>query len=320
MTYYAFALASAVLSTTSFFANLVGLNLSSSIRSMAGIYIIIPLILIPQILLSGTIISFDKLPPVLAHKKYTSFVGDLMASRWAYEGLVVNNFLNNDYESLFYWIDKKESELFFKANYLIPSLQEITDKDISEIAPDWQLVLNNLIKLNEETDPTEAKKQILGLDLNERNILWIREKLKEKRHFYNSLIKQIIYLKDQKIAEESREHGGNLALLALKEKNHNSRLGEILINRDTKDKIIRHKNEFIKKHEPIYTVPTSRFGRAHFYAPVKKLGNFFIQTYWFNIFVIWTMNLFLFLLLYYEVLNKIINISYSKRVKKNDSD
>jgi hypothetical protein len=274
---------------------------------MAGIYIIIPLVLIPQILLSGTIISFDKLNPVLANKKYTPFVGDLMASRWAYEGLMVHNFMNNDYGSVFYWIDKKESELFYKANYLIPALQEITDKDLPEIKPDWKLVLNNLAKLNEEPDVPSLEKEILGMELNETNIAWIREKLKDKRTFYNSLIKQVIHLKDQKIAEESRKQGGNPALLAFKEKNYNSRLGEILKDRDKRNKIIQHKNDFIKKYEPIYTFPDSKIGRGHFYSPVKIWGNFFIQTYWFNIFVIWTMNLVLFILLYYDVLNKILN-------------
>ena len=54
-----------VLFTTGCFANLLGLNISSSFNSAVTIYILIPILIIPQILLSGIIVKFEKLNPTL---------------------------------------------------------------------------------------------------------------------------------------------------------------------------------------------------------------------------------------------------------------
>ena len=50
-----------VLFTTSCFANMLGLNISSAFNSVITIYILIPLILIPQLLFSGVMVKFDRL-------------------------------------------------------------------------------------------------------------------------------------------------------------------------------------------------------------------------------------------------------------------
>ena len=44
-------------------ANVLGLNISASFNSAVTIYIIIPILLIPQILLSGVVVQFDQLNP-----------------------------------------------------------------------------------------------------------------------------------------------------------------------------------------------------------------------------------------------------------------
>ncbi len=48
-----------ILFSTSCFANLLGLNISASFNSAKVIYIIIPILIIPQLLLSGVIVKFD---------------------------------------------------------------------------------------------------------------------------------------------------------------------------------------------------------------------------------------------------------------------
>ena len=52
-----------ILFTCSCFANMLGLNISASFNSAVTIYILIPLLIIPQLLLSGVVISFDKFNP-----------------------------------------------------------------------------------------------------------------------------------------------------------------------------------------------------------------------------------------------------------------
>ena len=72
-----------ILFSTSCMANVLGLNISSAFNSAVTVYVLIPLLLIPQMILSGVLFSFDKLHPLISNKEKVPFVADLMASRWA---------------------------------------------------------------------------------------------------------------------------------------------------------------------------------------------------------------------------------------------
>jgi hypothetical protein len=89
----------AVLFSVSCFANVLGLNVSASFNSAKVIYIMIPVLIIPQLLFSGIIVRFDKLHPWFASEKRVPWIGNIMASRWAYEGLAVTQFKDNAYET-----------------------------------------------------------------------------------------------------------------------------------------------------------------------------------------------------------------------------
>jgi hypothetical protein len=52
--------------------------------------------------------------------------------------------------------------------------------------------------------------------------------------------------------------------------------------------------------------PGSKFGRAHFFAPYKQLGDLKIETLIFNVLAIWFMIFILVVTLYYNVLKKFI--------------
>ena len=51
-------------------------------------------------------------------------------------------------------------------------------------------------------------------------------------------------------------------------------------------------------------VPNSSFGRAHFYAPVKKIGSLHIDTFYFNLIFIWIITIIAYFLLYFDTLRK----------------
>ena len=107
-----------VLFTTSCFANVLGLNISSAFNSAVTVYVMIPLLLIPQMILSGLLFSFDKLNSVISTKGKVPILADMMASRWAYEALVVDQFVSNKYEKPFYTYEKIESQADFHASFL----------------------------------------------------------------------------------------------------------------------------------------------------------------------------------------------------------
>ena len=86
-----------ILFSASCFANMLGLNISSAFNSAVTIYISIPFLIIPQLLLAGVVVKFDKLNPILAKQGGVPIVGEMMASRWAFEALAVNQFKANEF-------------------------------------------------------------------------------------------------------------------------------------------------------------------------------------------------------------------------------
>jgi ABC-type multidrug transport system ATPase subunit len=88
----------AILFTTSCFANMLGLNISSAFNSAVTIYILIPILIIPQLLLSGVVITFDKFNPAVGDPVGVALMGDVMASRWAFDAFMVTQFRDYPFE------------------------------------------------------------------------------------------------------------------------------------------------------------------------------------------------------------------------------
>src|SRR5690606_30096529 len=112
-----------ILFTVSCFANTLGLNISSGFNSAVTIYILIPLLIIPQLILSGVVVKFDKLNPVIGNTATVPLVGDIMASRWAFEAAMVTQFKDNKYEQEFYLYDKIMADADYRKIYFIPELE-----------------------------------------------------------------------------------------------------------------------------------------------------------------------------------------------------
>ncbi|MFL2570909.1 MAG: ATP-binding cassette domain-containing protein [Parvicellaceae bacterium] len=112
-----------ILFSVSCFANLLGLNISASFNSVKVIYILIPVCIIPQLLFSGIIVSFDKLNPLFSSKSHVPAIGNIMASRWAFEALAVTQFKDNDYEAVFYQYDKAMSFANWKKDQWVSNIQ-----------------------------------------------------------------------------------------------------------------------------------------------------------------------------------------------------
>jgi hypothetical protein len=60
--------------------------------------------------------------------------------------------------------------------------------------------------------------------------------------------------------------------------------------------------------------PVSKYGRAHFYAPFKQIGNIPIGTLIFNVAAIWFITIILFVTLYYNLLKMFIDYLESLRL------
>jgi len=312
-----------VLFSTSCFANMLGLNISSGFNSVITIYILIIFLLIPQLLLGGVIVKFDKLHKSLTSNEYVPVIGDLMASRWAYEALAVHQFKDNNFQRNYYAFDKLQSNAVFK----------------KEHADALQVKLNNAnFNHQKDTNPNQVsgnldllRRELSFMERNDKRLLFdgIENLTPEKfnHDVYRDLLDYLDNIKSQsfnmrdeaiqliekKTAGLIKDLGGKNAYLKLMNDHTNDRLAELVLNKRDFNRILEQDNRLIRKYEPIYMIPTSKTGRAHFFAPVKIIGNKSFNTLWFNIMVIWVMSIILYLTLYYDVIRNTLNLFESFR-------
>jgi hypothetical protein len=112
------------------------------------------------------------------------------------------------------------------------------------------------------------------------------------------------------------QYGGAEGLVRLKEDYYNESLADLVLNRKELRKVYEKGDRLIRKMEPVYAMPSSKAGRAHFFAAYKQIGNHIIPTPWFNVLAIWMMTLLLYISLQFRWLA--VLISFLGQRKRND--
>ena len=305
-----------ILFSTACFGNLLGLNISAGMRSAVSIYILIPLILVPQLLLGGAMIKFDDLHRTISKKIYVPVVGDMMVTRWAYEAISVEQFMDNKFEKPFFNYDMTISQNDWYASFLIPTLKVTVDACLNagkgeEYREDSEDNFNKInYHINDLSDISGIKPGNWINNLNyERFNTYTADQAKlfldSLKTTFRAKSKAVLNKKDT-LYNEITDKIGSKAFIKLREDNYNKTLADIVLNNLATSKIYDAGDRYIQKADPIFMGPGSRIGRAHFYAPYKQIGNRKIPTLIFNIIVIWIMVLSLFVTLYYNLLKRFI--------------
>ncbi len=316
-----------LLFTTACFANMMGLNISSGLNSVITIYILVPFLLIPQILFSGVLVKFDKLHKSLTHEIYVPVIGELMTSKWAYEALTVYQFKNNRYNRSFFPVDQEISNARYTERYLLTTLESmINDADYSmksgiisdDINQDLEIIYHYTEQLEEEF-PSVAAPDVGPMTVTSFSIA----RADSLKDYYNRLkahlmlrLRDLNAEKNDLEAELREEWGGLQEYSKIRNSYTNTKLSDMLLNKDEIYSIVEKGGILVRKFEPVYMVPASRTGRAHLYAPVKRIGNWEFETFWFNIMVIWFTTLILYVTLYYDLLRKMISYFERMRLRK----
>ncbi len=296
-------------------AGLVGMNISATLKSVVSIYILIPLLLVPQILLGGAMIRFDKLNNQLGSVEYVPLSGDIMPSRWGYEALMVTQFTKNKYQKLLFNEELEESNTSYHLNYYIPELKSlISDVKMQAISPSHSnAYLNKVHVLQSEIEDIkegmpQCFEKINSEDLENYNIS-VNAELERAMNciktYYIHNLREAKQAKDEKILMLEKQMGGTNELLQLRDRYSNNKLNEIVLDQMGSDKVRLTKNGIVRWSEPVYHFPENKWGRAHFFAPVKKLGNYYIETFWFNALVLVIMILVFYLMLIFELFPKL---------------
>ncbi len=318
-----------VLFTTSCFANMLGLNISSAFNSAVTIYILIPFLIIPQLLLAGVVVKFDKLNPTLAEQGGVPIAGEIMASRWAFEALAVNQFKENDYERHFYKYDKSKSIAQYKKIYWIPKLQgklskidnELkAGKKLTDLKADIEVVRNEIAK--EENVSKKVKCEVLPninpTGYNDATVAGIKDYFKRLNEYYISVEKNSFSKADEATLKMTKTDADKLKFQQLQDDYENESLNQLLKNSNNMgERCLEKDGRLIQQIDPVFQDPAdSNFGRAHFFAPRKKFMGALYPTYWFNILVIWMMSLSLMIMLYFDVFKRILDLLGSIQFSK----
>lgn len=309
-----------ILFSVSCVSNMIGLNISAALDSVVTIYILIPFLIVPQLLFSGTMVKFDKLNKAISSYEVVPVIGDLMPSRWAYEAMAVKQFRDNEYQKNFFLIEQKKSEASFISSYLIPAL----NNKIAKLTPvlDQQsrnqiirLLHTEILKINartpklqfEDVDMLTPETYSDGLQVK------LTQYLEKVAKYYQQKQNKAISVLDREISNLAEILGGNKALVELKKNYTNDALTTFMLNRTEIEKIHDMGDYFIQVSDPVYKEPESHLGRAHFYAPFKQIGNLQVDTFWFNIIVMWIMAGLLYILLVTDGLRWTITKLSTKR-------
>lgn len=310
-------------------ANILGLIISSTFNSIVTIYIMIPLLMIPQMVLGGAMFTFDKLNKDFTSIDKVPFVAEFIPTRYAYEGLIVYQYRHNKFKKGMFDMEMKESRADFKQVYYLPELNNVLDhcidkykaKSIDATYVSDLALLKNELGNEMRRNPTiefgmlnSLKQDAFDYDVYEAAKSYLR-RLEEvyKDEFYQAngqrerTISHLLATNEKKFNRFKDEY-------------YNERVSEIVHKTFDKNKILRDGNKLIQIIDPIYQLPepTSAFSfRTHFFAPKKYFAGFYWDTLWFNVASIWVLTIFMYFVLYYDLVRKIFEyLGEIKLVKK----
>jgi len=295
-------------------SNMLGLIISDSFKTVVTIYMLIPILLIPQMILSGVMVKFEKLNPVLSSPKQIPFYGEFIHARWGYEALAVYQFKNNDYQKQFYIYDKTMSKANYIKNYWYNELKKKTSflsRELDKDERDMNNFSQNLLVLR-----NEIGKELINnpkVEFKYLDYLYpekITPEVIEATEAYLELIKKYNNLlynnanskKDQLVSALEKED--KEGFLTVKRQHSNDQLKEFVTNEKEKIRIIEFKGELVQKIDPIYLDPEHPLVKAHFYAPTKQLFGKNFSTFWINVLILWVSTILLYLVLHHRLLKK----------------
>lgn len=323
---------------TAFCANMIGLNISSSFDSAIAIYIVMPLLMIPMMVLSGAMFPFDKLNRKLGSVDKVPVIAELMPTRWTYEALMVSQFKDNKYSSYFYKFDKEISQSDFNTDFRLPVLNKalkvvnleyrsnllnsdnpgrspLVNKETT--ANEKLLLISNELKRLQE-DPTLPKFRYMDdLTPEKFNLMIIADSL---TGYLDRL--SAIFIRRANNADETKERmisENRASLDNLYNDYYNLKLADIVKKVYEKQKYIEYNNRIIQNYNPIFLDPDEsgliRF-RTHFFAPSKMALGKLRDTYFFNISLVFLSTLGLFIMLYFEAIGKVVRFFGRLKLQK----
>jgi hypothetical protein len=303
---------------------MIGLNISSALNSAITIYIVIPLLMIPMMILSGAMFPFDKLNRKIGSVDRVPLIAEIMPTRWTYEALMVKQFTGNEYSKRVYRLRQQMSISDFNTVYRIPKVRDALEITMGRVK--WEgrvepgdnqmpLIRNEIGTISSTgiispfPGSDSLTPELFTTELGERALAWLSAADKEYRRLSNTAD-----LKLDNYVSKNKE-----ALDKMYDDYHNDKLEEIVRKIYEKNKMLEYKDRIIQNVDLIYLEPAAagplKF-RTHFMAPLKNFMGRKTDTFTFNIVLVLFFTLVLYILLYFDVLKRIISFFGNLRLQK----
>lgn len=264
-----------ILWITSFLANLTGLVLSQSMNSVVAIYITIPLLLIPQILLCGLVIKFEDLNTRASGENIVPLIGEVIPSRWAFEALMVEQFRDNAYNRPFFPVEKEKFLAQYYGNIHAPEVRSLMEQlEAKEDADKRKTVENELNVLGHAA-------RIAPRGKNESYTAYLDKAtaaLHKRAHNFTAYLEQM--------QKQLMDEKGSEWLSRQKKLYHNAMIEDLVTGTGSRRLYKESNHRIYPQVGTVYLEPDNPVGRATFYSHVKNFAGFLISTYKFNIMVI----------------------------------
>lgn len=309
---------------TAFCANMIGLNISASLNSAITIYIVIPLLMIPMMVLSGAMFPFDKLNRTIGSVDKVPVIAEFMPTRWTYEALMVSQFKDSRYGRLFYESERERSVAIFNLDYRLKELENAlasADRDLrsgllSESNPGrLPFLMNELRKLPlySESGLFSRINELEPESFNSTASAELKDYLAETRIRFDRLVT---------LNESRREKflSDNIDFArSLQDSYHNTKLREIVTKYYEPNKYFEFRNRLIQNYDPIYLEPHVEgfpMFRTHFFAPAKYFLGRRTDTMVFNLSLVFFSIVILYLMLYFDILSRFLRRIERVKIQK----
>ncbi len=297
---------------------ILGLNISAGVRSAVNIYIIIPVLLVPQIMLGGASVSFDELMDREAGTRNVPVIADIMPSRWGYEALVVEQYGKNRYMRLFFEDERQAVNSDYMLQVHIPRMQSLADYPLLESAePDHAgqarrklAVLAAELKIIEERTGIVSGLAAAMMEPKTYTLATcrrVKEYLERIEKYYQDLHTQAV---ENKRAAEKRLHDslGIAGAQKFKNTHYNEDIANLVLNVRDLEAVRLSGNRLVRVAAPVFEEPESKLGCAPFLASSKRAGPWRMETLHFNLLVLGGMAVLLFLALAARLLPRLSGI------------
>ena len=221
--------------------------------------------------------------------------------------------------ALFFDEEKEMAQSRFRSDIIISELKGQIDladgwtklgKPATQIANKLEIIKNEIVKLNKEE--IVSTQGFIGELVPQKFTHEVADQAKtylsKMKSYFDSCYQTKRDEKELLIQQINKEKGINF-LVDQKMKNLNKSLETLVLNSDTREIFRQTPCGYMQKIAPIYKDPDFRNGRAHFLASEKRVAGVKADTFIFNLFVIWSMSIFLYIALYFDWLRKILAVS-----------